>query len=89
MTRLPICAPRERKARASSKLVAPDRLTEAVSLYVDWEAFAYWARLALDALPGRPQRLRASLNVAALGFWMASSKGSSMLPEVPPNVGRG
>ena len=39
---------RERKARASAKLVHPDRLAEAVSRYVDWEAFAYWAGPALD-----------------------------------------
>ena len=39
---------RERKARASAKLVHPDRLTEAVSRYIDWEALAYWARPALE-----------------------------------------
>ena len=34
---------RERKAKSSSKLVSTDRLTEAVSRYIDWEAFAHWA----------------------------------------------
>jgi len=39
---------RERKARASAKLVHPDRLTEAATRYMDCEALAYWARQALE-----------------------------------------
>ena len=39
---------KERKARASAKLVAPDRLTEAATRYMDCEALAYWARQALE-----------------------------------------
>ncbi|MFZ0912709.1 MAG: hypothetical protein WBQ76_12830 [Candidatus Korobacteraceae bacterium] len=39
---------RERKARASAKLVHPDRLTEAATRYMDCEALAYWARHALE-----------------------------------------
>jgi hypothetical protein len=38
----------EREARASAKLVCPDRLTEAVVRYMDYEALAYWARPALE-----------------------------------------
>jgi hypothetical protein len=40
--------PNVRRARVSSKLVDPDRLAEAVSRYIDWEAFAYWVRPALE-----------------------------------------
>ena len=40
--------PEVRKARTSAKLVAPDRLAEAVSRWIDWEAFAYWSRPALE-----------------------------------------
>jgi hypothetical protein len=39
---------RERKARASAKLVNPDRLAEAATRYLDCEALAYWARQALE-----------------------------------------
>jgi hypothetical protein len=39
---------RERKARASAKLVHPDRLNEAATRYMDCEALAYWARQALE-----------------------------------------
>ena len=40
--------PNVRRARVSSKLVDPGRLAEAVSQYIDWEAFAYWVRPALE-----------------------------------------
>ena len=56
---------RERKARASSKLVHPDRLGEAVARYINWEAFAYWARPALERESEPPQRKYVSLNTAA------------------------
>jgi hypothetical protein len=39
---------KERKARESAKLVAPDRLTEAATRYMDCEALAHWARHALE-----------------------------------------
>jgi hypothetical protein len=44
----------EQKARSSSKLVSPDRLTEAVARYMDYEALAYWARPALERCPDPP-----------------------------------
>jgi hypothetical protein len=37
-----------RKSRAPSPRVDPDRLEDAASRYIDWEAFAYWARPALE-----------------------------------------
>jgi hypothetical protein len=37
----------ERKARASAKLVHPACLAEAIAVYMDYEALAYWARPAL------------------------------------------
>ena len=44
--------PEVRKERACFKLVDPARLSQAVQRLIDWEAFAYWARLALEG--GRP-----------------------------------
>lgn len=41
-------APEQRKAQASGKLVDRERLQEAIAHYIDWEAFAYWARPALE-----------------------------------------
>ena len=40
--------PEIRKQRECFKLVDPARLKDAVSRYIDWEAFAYWARPALE-----------------------------------------
>lgn len=58
----------ERKARSSSKLVDPDRLTEAVSRYIDWEAFAYWARPALECCPQLPSEVVGELENRCPGF---------------------
>jgi hypothetical protein len=43
--------PEIRKQRECFKLVDPARLTDAVSRYIDWQAFAYWARPALEQAP--------------------------------------
>ena len=40
--------PEIRKQRECFKLVDSARLMDAVSSYIDWEAFAYWARAALE-----------------------------------------
>jgi len=40
--------PEQRKAQASAKRVDRERLEEAIARYIDWEAFAYWARPALE-----------------------------------------
>ncbi len=37
-----------RKAYEASKRVNPEQLSEAVTRYVDWEAFAYWTRSVLE-----------------------------------------
>ena len=39
---------REHEARASARVVHPDRLSEAVYRYMDYEALAYWARPVLE-----------------------------------------
>ena len=59
---------RERKARASAKLVHPDRLAEAVSRYVDWEAFAYWAGPALDRGSRLPAEVAAEVEHRCPGY---------------------
>jgi len=62
-----------RRARASAKLVAPDRLAEAVSLWIDWEAFAYWARPALECRSGLPTEVASELERRCPGFLDANS----------------
>ena len=57
-----------RQARSSSKLVDPDRLTEAVSRYIDWEALAYWAQPALERCPQLPAEVVSELERRCPGF---------------------
>ena len=58
----------ERKARSSSKLVDPDRLREAVSRYIDWEALAYWAQPALERFHQLPAEVVCELEQRCPGF---------------------
>ena len=65
---------RERKARSSLKLVDPDRLARAVARYIDWEAFAYWARPALERKSRPPSEVASVLEGRCPGFLNASIK---------------
>jgi hypothetical protein len=60
--------PDVRKARASTKLVAPVRLAEAVSRYIDWEAFAYWVRPAMELSEQLPAEVVRELEQRSPGF---------------------
>jgi hypothetical protein len=62
-----------KKARASTNLVAPDRLAGAVSRWIDWEAFAYWARPALELRSGRPTEIASEIESRCPGFLDANS----------------
>lgn len=64
--------PEARKARTSAKLVAPNRLTEAASLWIDWEAFAYWARAALESKSGLPTEVASEIGSRCPGFLEAN-----------------
>ena len=65
---------RERKARASAKLVHPDRLTEAVTRYIDCEALAYWARPALERGSEPPAEVARELERRCPGYLDAELK---------------
>jgi hypothetical protein len=56
------------KASASVKLVAPERLAEAVSRYIDWEAFAYWVRPGLELGSPLPSGVAGELRRHCPGF---------------------
>ena len=58
----------ERRAQASLNLVHPDRLSEAVSRYIDWEARAHWARPALERGRPLPAQVTQELNRRCPGF---------------------
>jgi hypothetical protein len=58
----------KRKSWAPSPRVDPGRLADAVSRYIDWEAFAYWARPALESSPQLPSEVEAELGRRCPGF---------------------
>ena len=80
---------RERKARASAKLVHPDRLTEAATRYMDCEALAYWARQALERGSGPPAEVVRELERRCPGYWTPRSKREHRSPALLHKNGGG
>ena len=74
--------PRERKARASAKLVHPDRLSEAAARYMDFEALAYWARHALERGSDPPAEVARELEQRCPGYLEAAPKARARKPRV-------
>jgi hypothetical protein len=66
--------PEVRKERKCFKLVDPERLAQAVSRFIDWEAFAYWARPALEAGASLPGEVADELNSRCPGFVEVNTK---------------
>ncbi len=60
--------PELRRASASVKLVTPQRLADAVSRYIDWEAFAYWVRAGLELGSPVQQEVAGELQRRCPGF---------------------
>ena len=70
----PHLTPGTRKARASYSLIEPKRLSKAVARYIDLEAFASWARLALEAAPPLPHKVPSELARRCPGFLEFNAK---------------
>jgi hypothetical protein len=64
----------ERKPRASAKLVDPDRLSEAVVRYMDYEALACWAGHALESVSELPATILCELERRCPGYLDARPK---------------
>jgi hypothetical protein len=60
--------PEARAARESSKRVTEEQLAEAVARYIDWEAFAYWVRPAVERLEQLPAEVAGELEQRCPGF---------------------
>jgi hypothetical protein len=69
--------PSVRRALASSKKVAPEHLAAAVSRYIDWEAFAYWVRAALERSEPLPREVARGLDERCPGFLEFHGRSSS------------
>lgn len=60
--------PAVRKQRACFKLVDAERLAQAVSRFIDWQALAGWARPALEAHVSLPSEVTRELDARCPGF---------------------
>ena len=60
--------PEARGVMEPTKRVAPDRLADAVSRYIDWEALAYWALPAMERESELPEDLAHELRQRRPGF---------------------
>ncbi len=58
----------ERKWNSSSKCVDPDHLAVTVSRLIDWEAFVYWARPALEGASELPAEVVRELRHRCSGY---------------------
>ena len=65
---------KERKVRASARLVHPDRLSEAVTRYMDCEALAYWAGHVLETGSELPTLVARELERCCPGYIEAELK---------------
>jgi hypothetical protein len=70
--------PEQRKAQASAKLVDRGPLEQAISCYIDWEAFAYWARPALEHGQPFPGEVSEELERRCPGFLDQSARTGTL-----------
>lgn len=75
--------PRVRKGRACFKLVDPERLAQAIQRFIDWEAFAYWARLALEGSRPLPSEIAQEINSRSPGFVEFNTKEREADRRIP------
>jgi hypothetical protein len=76
--------PEIRKERECFKLVEPQRLADSVSRYIDWEAFAYWARAPLEHEQPLISEVAQELDARCPGFTEFNAKehtGDGQLPR--------
>jgi len=74
---------REEKRRLIklSRLVRPRTLRQAVDRDIEWEAFGYWARTALEAEPPLPSPVESVVRRRCPGFLEADAAGRAANPE--------
>lgn len=72
---------KERSLHSSAKKVNPEKLAQAVSRLIDWEAFAYWARPALENASEVPPEVAHELRQRCPGFLNELTKGRRRASE--------
>jgi hypothetical protein len=81
------CEMREERRRLIklSRRVGPRALRKAVNRYLDWEVFAYWARIAIEAGPPLPPSVEREVNRRCPGFLEADAAAHAAEPEEEPH----
>lgn len=64
-------SPEAQRAWTAFKRVSSERLNNAVSAYLDWQAFAYWVRSALDSAYTLPPDVERALEKRCPGFLLS------------------
>ena len=68
-----------------SRRVGPLGLRNAVTRYLDWEVFAYWARTAIEAGPPLPVSVEREVNRRCQGFLEVDAGAHAAKPEEEPH----
>ena len=79
-TTRPMFCPRSAGQERPRSWLTPDRLAEAVSRYIDWEAFAYWVRPALELGSELPAEVAHELEDRCPGFLEVHNKARKRDP---------
>jgi hypothetical protein len=81
------CEMQEEKRRLIklSRRVSPRALCNAVTRYVEWESFAYWARTALEAPPPLPVSVKREVNRRCPGFLRTDAAARAADPQEQPH----
>jgi hypothetical protein len=73
----------QRVAEQQARVPAPDRLSEAITQYIEWHAFAYWARLIRETESIISDPLRQTLEQRCPGFLMFAAEYAKKHPKEP------
>ena len=73
----------KRLAESESQLVAPERLAEAITEFIEWRAFSYWLRLVVETDGCVSQSMAAILNQRCPGFLEYTAAFSKHHPREP------
>jgi hypothetical protein len=68
-----------------SRQVSPPALRNAVARYLEWEVFAYWARIALEVGPPLPVSVETEANRRCPGFLRTDAAARAANPEEEPH----
>ena len=73
----------QRVAEQQARVPSPERLGEAITHYIEWHAFAYWARLIRETEGIISADLRRILEERCPGFLMSAAEYAKKHPKEP------